>query len=178
MAERKLFPSPNANWQALRQFACGWIITVGCPGVSLGSIVEGMEQRISWGALGCCWQQGGKGFDPGSVADTVAAIQERLCLLAAHRTVDKKEFVRVSLIWKARGRSLSSSECYTCHVVNDPQRLQFFYAALDSAWGWGRMKAQRGVLECLSESPWGCALGLVLPSFPTQSLSDSKAHPP
>lgn len=59
MAERKVFTYPvpaNVNSQALRQVTCGWIITVGCPGVSFGFTVEDMEQRISWGALDYCFQ--------------------------------------------------------------------------------------------------------------------------
>lgn len=42
-----------------------------------------------------------------------------------------------------------------------------------------RMKQDEGTKACpgvsLSEGPWVCALGLVLPSFPSQSLPDSKA---
>lgn len=73
MAERKVFTDPvtaNGNSQALRQVTCGWIITVGCPGVSLSFVVEDTEQRISWGALDYCCQQEGKGLNPGTVADT------------------------------------------------------------------------------------------------------------
>lgn len=174
MAERKVLPYPvtaSVKSQPLRQVTWGWIITVGCPGVSFCFIAEDMEQRISWGALGYCCQWEGKGRD--LTLGLLLTPQEQVCIAAVLSTLHRKGFVRVSLscchCWKEGGRCVNITPV-TC---KSPSKALIFCAALDSAWGWSRVGAQRAVLQCPSPG----SLCPVLPSFPSQSLADSEAQP-